>query len=263
MRVSVLLCATVAALAAACSRDLTSKTSCNVDGDCSAGFVCVSQRCELDKGGAGTMGGGGTGGSGGNVGTFDGGFDGPARMCPTTPVNACPAEDAGGRCEQTYCGGRLWQNSLTKSVLVSYRILDPANEFSAGYRAAIRASANAWFRASGKFVTFKECAVCSGKFISVVPGDGDGIINPDDPEQRLPMPVDGSGRVSPHRIAHQWGHVLGLSHTYERADRDRYMGFDPEIWCAAGRPGLPPRCAAGTADLPGFPEITRHLRRVR
>ena len=256
MRASVLLCATVAALAAACSRDLTSKTSCNVDGDCSAGFVCVSQRCELDKGGAGTMGGGGTGGSGGNVGTFDGGFDGPARMCPTTPVNACPAEDAGGRCEQTYCGGRLWQNSLTKSVLVSYRILDPANEFSAGYRAAIRASANAWFRASGKFVTFKECAVCSGKFISVVPGDGDGIINPDDPEQRLPMPVDGSGRVSPHRIAHQWGHVLGLSHTYERADRDRYMGFDPEIWCAAGRSGLPPRCAAGTADLPGFPEIT-------
>jgi len=193
MRASVLLCATVAALAAACSRDLTGKTSCNADGDCSAGFVCVSKRCELDKGAAGTMGGGGAnGGAGGNGGTFDGGFDGAARMCPTTPVNACPAEDAGGRCEQTYCGGRLWPNSLTKSVLVSYRILDPTNEFSAGYKAAIRASANAWFRASGKFVTFKECAVCSGKFISVVPGDGDGIINaldsitvgPNDPRMR-------------------------------------------------------------------------------
>jgi hypothetical protein len=190
------------------------------------------------------------------VGPFDGGFDGVARMCPTSPVNTCPAEDSGNRCEQTYCGGRLWQTGLTYSVLVNYRILDPTNAFSQSYKAAIRASASAWSRASAKFVTIKECAVCSGRFISVVPGDGDGILNPDDPEQRLPMPVDSSGRVSPHRIAHQWGHVLGLSHTYERADRDRYMGFDPEVWCAGGSSGLPPRCAAGLADLPGLPAIT-------
>jgi len=245
----------LAALTASCSRDLSSKTSCMVDGDCSTGYACVSKQCMPDKGAAGTMGGGGNGGNGG-VGPFDGGFDGVARMCPTSPVNACPAEDSGSRCEQTYCGGRLWQSSLTNSVLVNFRILDPGGEFSPSYKAAIRASASAWSRASAKFVTIKECAVCSGKFISVVPGDGDGILNPDEPEQRLPMPVDSSGRISPHRIAHQWGHVLGLSHTYERADRDRYVGFDPDVWCAAGSSGLPPRCAAGPADLPGLPAIT-------
>jgi hypothetical protein len=248
----------LAALAASCSRDLANKTRCNGEGDCSTGYVCVSNKCEPDKGAAGTTGGGGSGGNGGNggVGPFDGGFDGVARMCPTSLVNACPAEDSGSRCEQTYCGGQLWQSGLTLSVLVNYRILDPAGEFSQSYKAAIRASASAWSRASAKFVTIKECAVCSGKFISVVPGDGDGIVNPDEPEQRLPMPVDSAGRISPHRIAHQWGHVLGLSHTYERADRDRYMGFDPDVWCAAGSSGLPPRCAASDADLPGFPAIT-------
>jgi hypothetical protein len=261
MRFAVLLPAgfiALAALTASCSRDLSGKTRCNAETDCITGFTCVSNQCAPDKGAAGTMGGGGNSGNGGNggVGPFDGGFDGVARMCPTSPVNACPAEDSGSRCEQTYCGGRIWQNSLTNSVLVNYRILDPTGAFSTSYKAAIRASASAWSRASAKFVTIKECAVCSGKFISVVPGDGDGVINPDEPEQRLPMPVDSGGRISPHRIAHQWGHVLGLSHTYERADRDRYMGFDPDVWCAAGSSGLPPRCAAGSADLPGFPAIT-------
>jgi hypothetical protein len=60
--------------------------------------------------------------------------------------------------------------------------------------------------------------------------------------------------VSPHRIAHQWGHVVGLAHTYQRADRDRYVRFDPAIWCG---PGLPPRCAADPASPPsGFPRVT-------
>jgi hypothetical protein len=71
------------------------------------------------------------------------------------------------------------------------------------------------------------------------------------------MPVVGTGgRVSPHRIAHQWGHVLGLSHTYQRADRDRYVGFDPDLWCPTAGSGLPPRCKAGPPGTAGLPAVT-------
>ena len=117
-------------------------------------------------------------------------------------------------------------------MLVPYQIDDPQGMFSPTYVTAIRAGAEAWSRASAGFVRFQECTVpCTGQFISVVPGDGDGITNPESTrEQLLPMPVVGSDdRISPHRIAHQWGHALGLAHTYERADRDRYMRFDPAM----------------------------------
>jgi hypothetical protein len=252
-----LVAAAVVALLAACSRDLSNKNLCNVDTDCIPGYFCINNRCGRGIGGGGT-GGGGTGGSGGNTGTFDGGLDLiPPRMCPTSLVNACPAADAGNSCAQTFCGGRLWQNGVLRSVLVLYRIYDQNGMFPESYRGAIRASANAWSRATGMYVVFKECIVCTGRFISVVPGNGDGISNPDEMEQLLPMPtVATGGRVSPHRIAHQLGHALGLSHTYQRADRDRYMGFDPDIWCPPGGSGLPPQCAAGAAGPPGLPAVT-------
>jgi len=248
------------ALLAACKVDISSKTSCNVDADCLPGDVCRAKRCGSAKGGSGT-GGGGTGGgsTSGSAGTNDAGGDvPPPRMCPTSLVNACPADaDAGTRCEQTYCGGRLSQYGIMNQLLVNYRILDPDNKFSDSYRAAIRAGAAAWGRVSDGFVTLKDCdTLCTGKFIDVVPGDEDGLQNPDDPEPRLPMPADSGGRVSPHRIAHQWGHALGLSHTYQRADRDRYMGFDPVVWCASGGAGLPPLCAAGPGNPPGLPAVT-------
>jgi hypothetical protein len=258
MRVAVRLGA-AAALFAACSIDISANTNCNVDTDCISGYVCVAKRCKPDTGGTAGGGIGGIGGGiGGNVGSLDGGYDGsPPRACANTPVIACPAADPGSTCEETFCGGRLWQNGITKSVLVPYRFPDP-NPFSSSYRNAIRAGAAAWTRASAGFVTFRECQACSGRFITVVPGNGDGIMNPEATgEQFLPMPtVDTGGRVSPHRIAHQWGHVLGLSHTYERADRDRYTGFDPEVWCPPGGSGLPPNCAAGEANPPGLPAVT-------
>jgi hypothetical protein len=157
------------------------------------------------------------------------------------------------------CGARIWQDSVSPAMRVLFQIDDPNQMFSTSYRGAIRAAATAWTRESAGFVTIQECnGPCPpGRFVSVVPGDGDGLVNPDDPAPQLPMPVSGSGRVSPHRIAHQWGHVVGLSHTYERADRDRYMGFDPELWCpASGGAGLPARCAAGPAGQEGLPAIT-------
>jgi hypothetical protein len=248
MSVATRLGAAFAALLSACTVDISNKTACNAVTDCVAGYTCVSHHC-MPKGGAG-IGGGGTSGNGGSTGTTDGGP--PPPMCTASMVTACA--DPGTTCEETLCGGHVWRNQVLNSLLVSYRILDPDGMFSPGYRGAIRAAASAWTRASSGLVTIQECSVCTGRFISVVPSDGDGIMNPDAAEQFLPMPV--SGRISPHRIAHQWGHVVGLAHTYERADRDRYVRFDPEIWCPPGGFGLPPHCAAGPAKPPGFPPVT-------
>src|SRR4029079_766981 len=70
----------------------------------------------------------------------------------------------------------------------------------------------------------------------------------------LPVTVGAHAYVPFHRIAHQWAHVLGLGHTYERADRDHYGRFDPGVWCGSGNPGVPPRCALGPDEV-GSPRI--------
>jgi hypothetical protein len=141
------------------------------------------------------------------------------------------------------------------SQLIPYRILDPAGQFPASYRNAIKASADAWSHATSGLIGFQECSHCVGRFVSIVPGDGDGIV-PSLWEQVVPLPVDAASlaRIPLHRIAHQWGHVLGLGHTYERADRDRYVRFDPALWCGAQTPGVPPRCALGPDEV-GSPRI--------
>jgi hypothetical protein len=249
-----------ALLFAACSLDVASNTRCNVDTDCIAGYVCLAKRCGRPVDGGGGTGGGGTSGAGhgGSVSRPDGGFDGPP-VCPTAVVNVCPT-DASSTCEETACGGPVWQAGMVPSMRVSYRILDPSGMFSQRYVDTIHASAAAWSHATGQLLAFNECTACLGHFISVVPGDADGIISTApsnlDAEQILQMPVDSTGRISAHRIAHQWGHALGLSHTYQRADRDRYVGFNPDIWCSPPRSGLPPRCAAGAASPPGLPAVT-------
>jgi hypothetical protein len=241
-----------AALLSACSLDLSGNDACETNNDCIAGYTCAANRCKRE--GSGGTGGGGTGG----IGSIDGGPNvTPGRKCPEIAVTSCSPENPAGVCEQVFCGGKLWQDGVMHSILVPFQILDPDEMFSAAYREAIRASAAAWTRASGGFVRFQECPFCVGRFIAVVPGDGDGITNPDAVgQQNLPMPVLPDGHVSPHRIAHQWGHVVGLSHTYERADRDRYVGFDPELWCPPGGGGLPPRCAAGPAISQELPAVT-------
>jgi hypothetical protein len=177
----------------------------------------------------------------------------PPGMCNASAVIACDDDGSGSGCGATYCGGRLWRDGHGAATqYVPYRIVDPAGRFSAVYAKAIQDGAEAWSKGTSGLVQFEPCTRCTGRFISVVPGDGDGITNPEDLEQFLPMPVDESGSLpSPHRIAHQWGHVLGLAHTYQRADRDRYLRFDPAVWCGAGRAGLPPRCAFTPQDRLG------------
>src|SRR5262249_40415914 len=109
---------------------------------------------------------------------------------------------------------------------------------------------------SAGFVTIQECVgSCTGRYISVVPRDGDGVIptsdNPIAGEQVLPMPVVGSGdRISPHRIAHQWGHVVGLAHTYDPAGGGGSVRFDRAFWGQRGGSGFPPRGGAARANPP-------------
>jgi len=246
MNVAMRLGIIVAALLSACTLDGRNKTGCRSSSDCLGGYMCnASEQCVQMRDG------------GGNIGAAD---DGPAPpMCPASAVSACPPAETGTRCEETFCGSwRLWQEGVMRSVFVPFQIKDPWGLFSPTYLTAIRAGAEAWEQASGGFVRFQECTSCAVPFISVVPAVGDGIINPEsDGEQTLPMPVVGSGdRISPHRIAHQWGHALGLTHTYVRADRDRYMRFNPATWCGPGGSGLPPRCAAGPPGPDGLPAVT-------
>ncbi len=243
----------IAAFLCACSIDLTGKTHCTDSNDCNPGYHCVAttNTCVADSGSAGT----GGGANGGSAGTNDGGGGvAPPRMCPGSPVNVC--DTPGDTCPEIFCGGRLWRDGVLLSLRVPYKIVDPNGMFSPSYRTAIRAAAAAWTKASSGFVTFQECPAClPPAVISVVPLDADGIV--DGTEPSLPMPVVGiGGRVSPHRIAHQWGHAAGLSHTYERADRDRYVGFDPQVWCPPGGAGLPSHCAAGPVGKPGLPAVT-------
>jgi hypothetical protein len=153
------------------------------------------------------------------------------------------------------CGGRLWQQSVgAYGGYIPYRIDDPNGEFSDAYKGAIRAAANAWVDASEGLVRIVECPTCHGRVIVVVPGTGDGIVDQTRYEEVLPMPVNEGASPPLHVIAHQWGHAIGLGHTYERADRDRYVRFDPAVWCGPQRAGLPPTCAYGP-DQPGVARV--------
>ena len=206
-------------------------------------------------GGTGTAGDTGSGGTGGVSGT--GGTGGVVGSCTGSTVAVCDTAEPGARCEEKFCGGRLWLSSRTSfNGYIPYRILDPGGKFSPAYRDAIDASAAAWTRAAKNLVTFARCSPCTGRFISVVPGEGDGIVDPTAWEQMLPMPVKTGASPPLHRIAHQWGHALGLDDAYRRADRSGHARFDPAVWCGTGGPGLPARCAVDPTDEPGAPHFS-------
>jgi hypothetical protein len=270
MSAALRLAAAVAVLSAACTLNPLGRDACTTTLDCFSGYVCNnSNHCVLDSGGGtsggGTAGGGTSGGGhaggghagGGNIGTNDAGPDvtPPPPKCLTSGVTSCPTDAGGPACEQNVCGGLLWPPGVSNTLLIQYQIKDTQSQFSAGYLGAIRAAARAWMLASSGFVMILECTACGPRFISVQPGDIDGVMNPGNPMPVLQMPVVANGgRVSPHQIAHQWGHVVGLSHTYQRADRDRYVGFDQDLLCPSSGPGLPPRCTGSAASGP-FPGV--------
>jgi hypothetical protein len=211
---------------------------------------------------AGTSSDGGTAGPGGIGGAAGAGGAGerrpppPPGTCNDSAVSvACPTPPENPGCAQIFCGARLWENGFNAfDGLIKYRIDDPHGMFSDTYKKAIGTVAQAWQDASEGLVRIVECATCRGRVVVVVPGTGDGVVDSTKYEEVLPMPVNAEGAPPLHVIAHQWGHVMGLGHTYERADRDRYVRFDPAIWCGAQRAGLPPTCAYGP-DQPGVPRV--------
>jgi hypothetical protein len=205
---------------------------------------------------AGATGMAGVGNAGGTGGASGKAPPPPPGVCDESAVSAaCPSPLANPGCTEIYCGERLWRNGAgAYGGLVIYRISDPAGQFSDAYRSAIRTVAQAWADSTEGLVGVTECPGCFGRVVVVVPGTGDGIVDPTQYEQVLPMPVIAGASPPLHVIAHQWGHAMGLGHTYERADRDRYLHFDPAVWCGPGRSGLPPRCAY-SPDQPGVPRI--------
>jgi len=235
-----------------------------VDGADAGGFDAMAGSDANDHGGAG----GSAGGVGGDGASGDGDGDGaggagrgspPLGSCMASALLSCPPEDDGSACAEWFCGTRLWAyDTPGVEAHLTYRIRDPNHLFSAEYEAAIHAIAQAWTDATLGRVKFDDCskAKCTGRFISVIPGDWHGLLNPGDGEQFLPMPVspNGEGAPSRHRISHQWGHAIGLDDTYKRGDRDRYVRFDRTVWCGAGG-GVPPRCAVDPANQLGSPPI--------
>jgi hypothetical protein len=178
--------------------------------------------------------------------------------CDAGTVTACSAPAAPGQCPQIYCGGRLWRTDpQSTGATIPYRIRDPNGLFSDAYKAAIRSGATTWSRATGGMITFIECSSCTGRFVSVVPGAGDGVDESQASEQLMPLPVDPTapGDIPWHRIAHQWGHAIGLDDMYRRPDRDRYASFDPGLWCGRGD-SLPATCASSApTQQPGSPPL--------
>ncbi len=182
----------------------------------------------------------------------------PQASCDGGAVTECPAPATTARCEQVYCGGRLWRDGPYASTgFIPYRIKDPDGLFSDAYKDAIRASAMTWSQATRGLISFSECSTCTGRFISVVPGPGDGVNESPDWEQLLPLPVDSTapGNIPWHRIGHQWGHAIGLDDMYRRPDRGLYTTFDPAVWCG-NRTSLPATCASsGPTQQLGSPPI--------
>jgi hypothetical protein len=180
----------------------------------------------------------------------------PPVLCATPGVVSCATSTSA--CAEAYCGRRLWAPIAGgNGGTITYRIRDPNGLLSNDYKAAIRASAGAWSTATGGFLSFVECTACTGRFVSVMPGEGDGVFPArDSMEEILPVPVDPSRPTSipMHRIAHQWGHVIGLDDAYRRPDRDLHVTFDPKRWCADGAT-LPATCAFAAAPTPGSPRI--------
>jgi hypothetical protein len=196
-------------------------------------------------------------GAGGRGGGGEGGRQVVVGMCTASAVASCPSETSA--CAERFCGGRRWAPANSgDGARIPYRIRDPEQRLSPAYREAIAAIASAWTDATDGHVVFEDCSTtsCTGRFISVIPGDGHGLLNADDGEQLLPMPVTppGDGQPPAHLISHQWGHAIGLDDTYKRADRDRYVRFDPAVWCGDDA-GVPPRCALDPAEQPGSPPV--------
>ena len=304
MKKSLVAVALLGVFSASCSLDLSGKSACVTNVDCSSGWTCVNRQCRLDQtggeevssdhrdasadhqdassddrdastdrqDGASDRQDGPTdhtprdsstddaqGSARGTSGVDGGGSVPPAQgTCDAGTVTECPDPPGNGQCEQVYCGGRLWRDGPhALAGYIPYRIHDPDGAFSEGYKSAIRASADAWTKATGGLITFAECSNCTGRFVSVVPGPGDGLDASADWEQFLPLPVDSTapGAIPWRRISHQWGHAIGLDDMYRRPDRGRYTRFDPAVWCRNGA-SLPATCASsGPAQQPGSPPI--------
>jgi hypothetical protein len=240
---------------AACSLSDPLKDHCQTTADCVGGSACVAGVCVANGGqGQGQVSDSGTGDG-------DASSPRPPGMCSEGSIAACSGvPDGATSCQETICGGRLWRDGAQGvQARIPYRVVDPDSKFSSAYLAAIQAGAAAWVRATGGFVRFEVCAPCAGRFVSIVPGDGDGIAGGGALEQILPMPVpiaaDPTAPPPLHRIAHQWGHAIGLDDMYRRRDRDAYARFDPTVWCGSGAPGIPARCALSTIDPPGSPAL--------
>jgi hypothetical protein len=273
---SLIVVALVGIFGASCSLNLNGKNACVTNVDCSNGWTCVNRQCRLAQGSAQDAGSdphdasadhhdassdqpsGATHGDSSTDAAGSGSLPPSQGTCDAGPVTECPGPPPNGQCQQVYCGGRLWRDSLQALTgYIPYRIHDPNGLFSDAYKSAIRDSASAWTKATGGLITFAECSNCTGRFISVVPGPGDGVDESADWEQLLPLPIDSAAPdVIPwHRIAHQWGHAIGLDDMYRRPDRDRYTSFDPAVWCRNGA-SLPATCASsGPAQQPGSPPI--------
>ena len=153
------------------------------------------------------------------------GAGGPARS-----VRACHGGDlsCAPSCTERYCGSPPWPSEAPYRIIQSAEALS----FSSDDELRIRVVAGAWSQGElFRFVTCEDDCSDRGRWLEIRPGVANqGIIVPSATGAQTMTLKPGANNVT---IAHALGHAIGLPHTFNRADRDRYVRFEEEAWCAS------------------------------
>jgi hypothetical protein len=162
---------------------------------------------------------------------------------PGRPLT-CP-NDTG--CKSVACGGQLWTNGV---IPFSITTSNPQGVFSPTDLSRIRQAAALWTSGSNGVVNFQECASanCPGKsrWLSIQP------TNSGTNSGGNPLFLNPGFTIS--SVSHELGHQIGLPHTFERHDRDRYVGLTSSWFCSNG--GVPWKCkqwSSGDSTEPAIP----------
>ncbi len=178
--------------------------------------------------------------------------DAAAAACAeTNPPRPVPA-NCYQKCTVQTCGGQLWGGGL-----IRYHITKSigGRTFTDADVTVIRSAAESWNKAASGVVVLQEVAdlaACQAlhrclDIQASTPGTGSAGGNP----SYFATPVDFN------TAAHEFGHSIGLPHTFARHDRDRYVSMSQAEFCPGqtGKGQDPVKCKQWPSADPSEPSI--------
>ncbi len=185
--------------------------------------------------GGGSGGSEGTGGTGAEAGAGGEGGGQPGALCaglvdPRGEGEACCAERVIA-CEPPADLPPLVCRPWSTASQLFYRVVgggpcDPSGATPC-FEARVRRAVSAWVEATQGQLTFKPWQGESGYIgFEAKRGACYAEVAPNFPPKVWADP-DGASGCDQAALAHLLGHVLGLPHAFQRADRDRYLDIDP------------------------------------